>query len=163
MSATPLLQRAQAFTEFATSHPEFEQTRSLDDLRAWEYARLDRAGQVFLDYTAGGVYADNGTIPDQDVVGFISGPGSLSQTVTNLVANTPYQLSFSYNAQSAPGAKPHLQVKAAGKVVVEEDVAPVGGANPYHIKTVTFTPTDTSAEIAFPCRRNSEMPTLEAL
>ncbi len=59
MSATPLLQLAQAFTEFDTSHPEFKQTRSLDDLRASEYARLDRAGQVFLDYTAGGVYADS--------------------------------------------------------------------------------------------------------
>ena len=59
MSATPLPRRAEAFTEFNAGHPEFEQTRSLDDLRASEYARLDRAGQVFLDYTAGGVYADS--------------------------------------------------------------------------------------------------------
>ena len=58
MSATPLLRRPEAFADFAAGHPEFEQTRALDDLRASEYARLDRAGQVFLDYTAGGVYAD---------------------------------------------------------------------------------------------------------
>ena len=97
----------------------------------------------------GGVYADNGAIPDQDLVGFIAGPGSLSQTVSNLVANTPYQLSFAYNAQSAAGTMAHLQVKAAGTVVTDEAVAAVGGSNPYHTKTVTFTPTTTNAEITF--------------
>jgi hypothetical protein len=98
---------------------------------------------------AGGVYADNGTIPDQDLVGFIAGPGSLSQTVSGLFTNTPYQLSFAYNAQSAPGTKPHLQVKAAGTVVDDEDVAPVGGSNPYRTKTLTFTPTNDTAIISF--------------
>jgi hypothetical protein len=98
---------------------------------------------------AGGVYADNGAIPDQDLVGVIAGPGSLSQTVSNLVANTSYQLSFAYNAQAAPGANAHLQVKVSGTVVDDEDVAPVGGSNPYRIKTVTFTPTDSTAEISF--------------
>ena len=98
---------------------------------------------------AGGVYADNGAIPDQDLVGFIAGPGSLSQTVSGLFVNTPYQLSFAYNAQSAPGTNAHLQVKAAGKVLDDEDVAPVGGANPYHTKTVTFTATSATAVISF--------------
>jgi hypothetical protein len=97
----------------------------------------------------GGVYADNGAIPDQDLVGFISGPGSLSQTVSGLVANTPYQLSFSYNAQSAPGADAHLQVIVAGKVIDDENVAPVGGSNPYHTKTLTFTPASATALISF--------------
>ncbi len=98
---------------------------------------------------AGGVYADNGAIPDQDLVGVIAGPGSLSQTVSNLVANTSYQLSFAYNAQAPPGANAHLQVKVSGTVVDDEDVAPVGGSNPYRTKTVTFTPTDSTAEISF--------------
>ena len=96
-----------------------------------------------------GVYADNGAIPDQDLVGFIAGPGSLSQTVSGLFVNTPYQLSFAYNAQSAPGVDAHLQVMAAGKVLDDEDVAPVGGSNPYHTKTVTFTPTSATAVISF--------------
>jgi len=98
---------------------------------------------------AGGVYADNGAIPDQDLVGFIAGPGSLSQTVSGLFTNTPYQLSFAYNAQSAPGANPHLQVTAAGKVLDDEVVTPVGGSNPYRTKTVTFTPTNDTAVISF--------------
>ena len=97
----------------------------------------------------GGVYADNGAIPDQDLVGFIAGPGSLSQTVSGLVANTSYQLSFAYNAESAAGVNAHLQVIAAGNVVDDEDVAPVGGVNPYHTKTVTFTPTNATAVITF--------------
>jgi hypothetical protein len=97
----------------------------------------------------GGVYADNGAIPDQDLVGFISGPGSLSQTVSSLYVNTPYQLSFAYNAQSAGGANAHLQVMVAGVVVDDESVAPVGGANPYHTKTVSFTPTNATVVISF--------------
>jgi molybdenum cofactor sulfurtransferase len=59
MTATPLPSRAAALIAFGATHPEFEGTRALDDLRATDYARLDRAGQVFLDYTAGGVYADS--------------------------------------------------------------------------------------------------------
>jgi len=59
MTATPLLPQAAALTAFQRSHPEFEATHPLDELRATEYGRLDRAGQVFLDYTAGGVYADS--------------------------------------------------------------------------------------------------------
>ena len=59
MTATPLPSRVAAQAAFRLAHPEFEATRALDDLRATEYARLDRAGQVFLDYTAGGVYADS--------------------------------------------------------------------------------------------------------
>ena len=59
MTATPLPSRAAALAAFSVAHPEFEATRALDGLRATEYARLDRAGHVFLDYTAGGVYADS--------------------------------------------------------------------------------------------------------
>ncbi|MGA2661669.1 MAG: PA domain-containing protein, partial [Verrucomicrobiota bacterium] len=96
----------------------------------------------------GGVYADNGAIPEQDLVGFISGPGSLSQSVT-LVANSTYQLSFAYNAQSAPGTNAHLQVKFGGVVIDDESVAPVGGSNPYHTKTVSFTATGPGGVLTF--------------
>ena len=33
-------------------------TSALDELRDREYARLDRTGQVYLDYTGGGLYAE---------------------------------------------------------------------------------------------------------
>src|SRR5262249_15545536 len=42
---------------FLAAHPEYERTRSLDALRASEYARLDKEGHAYLDYTGGGLYA----------------------------------------------------------------------------------------------------------
>jgi molybdenum cofactor sulfurtransferase len=53
------IQQAAAEQAFRHAHPEFAATRDLDELRTTEYARLDRAGEVFLDYTAGGLYADS--------------------------------------------------------------------------------------------------------
>ena len=94
---------------------------------------------VFGVDTAGGTYADNGAVPEQDLVAFIEGPGSLSQTIRGLVAGTPYKLQFAYNARS--GERPHLQVTADGAVVFETDVAAVGGSSPFSTKEITFTPT----------------------
>jgi len=48
-----------AFQAFLKANPLFETTRLLDDLRRSDYGRLDRLGQVFLDYTGGGLYADS--------------------------------------------------------------------------------------------------------
>ena len=47
-----------AFETFKQAYPGFEKTGKLDELRAVEYGRLDRAGQVYLDYTGGGLYAE---------------------------------------------------------------------------------------------------------
>ncbi|HYO88763.1 MAG TPA: aminotransferase class V-fold PLP-dependent enzyme, partial [Candidatus Limnocylindrales bacterium] len=48
-----------AFAAFLESWPEYAGTVALDDLRRREYARLDEQGQVYLDYTGGGLYADS--------------------------------------------------------------------------------------------------------
>ena len=48
----------EAFAAFLRRHPEFDATR-LDRLRATEYGRLDAEGQVYLDYTGGGLYAES--------------------------------------------------------------------------------------------------------
>lgn len=47
-----------ASTAFLDAYPAFAGTRMLDDLRAADYARLDQQGQIYLDYTGGGLYAD---------------------------------------------------------------------------------------------------------
>lgn len=44
---------------FRRSYPTFEHTTILDELRAQEYARLDTAGHIYLDYTGGGLYAES--------------------------------------------------------------------------------------------------------
>lgn len=49
---------ADAYQRFLNAYPEYASTAVLDDLRATEYARLDRLDQVYLDYTGGGLYAD---------------------------------------------------------------------------------------------------------
>lgn len=46
-----------AFCQFQRAHPEYQRTAALDELRAREYGRLDAMGQVYLDYTGGGLYA----------------------------------------------------------------------------------------------------------
>jgi len=44
---------------FRQAYPAFENTSSMDALRAREYARLDHLGHVYLDYTGGGLYAES--------------------------------------------------------------------------------------------------------
>jgi selenocysteine lyase/cysteine desulfurase len=56
-AASRPLDRAES--EFLRAHPEYADTRALDELRRTDYARLDRLGHVYLDYTGGGVYAES--------------------------------------------------------------------------------------------------------
>jgi molybdenum cofactor sulfurtransferase len=44
---------------FERDYPCYRDTDALDDLREREYARLDRLGHVYLDYTGGGLYAES--------------------------------------------------------------------------------------------------------
>jgi selenocysteine lyase/cysteine desulfurase len=55
--AAPSLAEAEA--AFRRHAPQFETTRALDDLRAADYARLDREGHIYLDYTGGGLYGES--------------------------------------------------------------------------------------------------------
>ena len=47
----------QALAAFKKYYPSFESTHRLDNLRASEYARLEKHNQIYLDYTGGGLYA----------------------------------------------------------------------------------------------------------
>lgn len=47
------------FSAFLDAYPAYATTRILDELREREYSRLDATGQVYLDYTGGGLYADH--------------------------------------------------------------------------------------------------------
>ncbi|KAF0109209.1 MAG: hypothetical protein FD146_253 [Anaerolineaceae bacterium] len=48
-----------SYPDFVSKYPAYDKTHNLDDLREREYGRLDRLGQVYLDYTGGGLYADS--------------------------------------------------------------------------------------------------------
>jgi selenocysteine lyase/cysteine desulfurase len=47
-----------ALAEFLHRNPQYEKTERLDELRRTEYSRLDESGQIYLDYTGGGMYSD---------------------------------------------------------------------------------------------------------
>jgi molybdenum cofactor sulfurtransferase len=47
------------YAEFIRKYPTFDKTHDIDELRRHDYSRLDRTGQVYLDYTGGGLYADS--------------------------------------------------------------------------------------------------------
>ena len=46
------------YEAFQQIYPEYEKTKTIDDLRAKDFSRLDQLEQVYLDYTGGGIYAD---------------------------------------------------------------------------------------------------------
>ncbi len=48
-----------SFDRFMAQNPRFAETIALDELRTCDYARLDRAGHAYLDYTGGGLYAQS--------------------------------------------------------------------------------------------------------
>src|SRR3990172_1211794 len=47
------------FNAFQQRYPTYERTRLLDELRRTEFSRLERQGQIYLDYTGGGLYSDH--------------------------------------------------------------------------------------------------------
>jgi molybdenum cofactor sulfurtransferase len=52
-------QTESAFQSFRQAYPDFDATQKLDELRAAEYARLNRQDHVYLDYTGGALYAES--------------------------------------------------------------------------------------------------------
>ena len=55
-TTTPL-EAEKAYEAFESACPEFSRTGRLDELRESDFARLDRHGHVYLDYTGGGLYS----------------------------------------------------------------------------------------------------------
>lgn len=55
----PLPALEAAREQFLARWPEYAATAALDELRARDYARLDRLGQVYLDYTGAGLYGSS--------------------------------------------------------------------------------------------------------
>ncbi len=53
------MSQSQAFTQFTAKFPAYAQTAAIDELRTNEYGRLEREGQIYLDYTGGGLHADS--------------------------------------------------------------------------------------------------------
>ncbi len=59
---------AAALTGFQRRYPAYAGTAVLDEMRARDYARLDAAGHVYLDYTGGGLYAESQLARHRDLL-----------------------------------------------------------------------------------------------
>ena len=88
--AAQLHPREVALAAFRRQYPTFDATRSLDALRATEYARLDAQEHVYLDYTGGGLHAEcqvreHAELLCRHVFGNPHSTNPASQAMTNLV------------------------------------------------------------------------------
>ena len=88
---TALLSLADAENAFRASYPDYATTHHLDELRASDYARLDHTGQVYVDYTGGGLYAESQVRTHMDlllthVLGNPHSTNPTSRAMTRLVA-----------------------------------------------------------------------------
>jgi molybdenum cofactor sulfurtransferase len=91
------------YPEFIQKYPAYDKTHDLDELRDRDYARLDRSGQVYLDYTGGGLYADSQMRLHQQVLAdhVFGNPHSsnpTSQAATRLIESTRDTILQFFNA-----------------------------------------------------------------
>lgn len=71
-----------SYSRFIEKFPEYASTTSLDRIREQEYARLDRLGHVYLDYTGSGLYAESQVQRHQRMLldGVFGNPHSINPT-----------------------------------------------------------------------------------
>ena len=92
-----------AFRDFLRDHATFASTTALDDMRAREYARLDDASHIYLDYTGGGLYADSQLRAHMDLLreNVFGNPHSVNPTssaMTSLVEKARERVLDYFNA-----------------------------------------------------------------
>lgn len=122
-------------------NPSFEASGTIPDVGLLDnLAGWTQTGLVGVDDGSAG-YANTGTIPDQELVAFILGEGSLAQTIEGLIVGNDYEIQVHVNASA--GTAPRLQIRVGDTVVTDEAVAP--GA--YRLVSKKFKATATSAEL----------------
>jgi selenocysteine lyase/cysteine desulfurase len=94
------------YAEFVQKYPAYDKTHDLDELRERDYARLDQLGQIYLDYTGGGLYAESQVRAHQKVLAenVFGNPHSsnpTSQAATRLIESTRESILEFFNADPA--------------------------------------------------------------
>jgi molybdenum cofactor sulfurtransferase len=94
------------YAEFVQKYPSYDKTHNLDELRERDYSRLDRLGQVYLDYTGGGLYAESQVRAHQkllaeNVFGNPHSSNPTSQAATRLIESTRQTILKFFNADPA--------------------------------------------------------------
>ncbi|MDG1892466.1 MAG: hypothetical protein P8L18_14265 [Verrucomicrobiota bacterium] len=106
------------------------------NIAGWEFTSGGRGPNV----TGQGPFSDNGSGLDQDSVLFIQGPTSMTQLIEGLEPGETYTLYYYVNARNCcgEGGITFYSVSFDEEILLEEEVLPVGGNNPYHLRYVTF-------------------------
>jgi len=94
------------YATFLSHYPAYSSTFALDELRQTDYSRLDRTGQVYLDFTGGGLYADSQINAQQQMLlgGVFGNPHSsnpTSQASTRRIESARESILRFFNASSA--------------------------------------------------------------
>jgi molybdenum cofactor sulfurtransferase len=123
---------ADRFREFVSKHPEYEATGRLDEIRALDYARLDSAGDAYLDYTGAGLYAasqirQHGELLTSSLLGNPHSASPASLSATHLVERTRRAVLDWFNAGDEYTAVFTLNATGALKHVGESYAFSSGG------------------------------------
>ena len=91
------------FECFVTAHPEYAETRAFDERRRFDFGRLDAEGQVYLDYTGGGLHPvsqvrEHLAMLDRHVYGNPHSASPCSTATTRLVEDTRRAILDYFNA-----------------------------------------------------------------
>ena len=113
-----------AFEQFLQTYPDYARTYSLDQLRDAEYARLDARGQVYLDFTGGGLYAasqvrDHAQMLCEEVLGNPHSLNPSSMETTRRVEQARQAVLRHFNARGDYTAIFTLNASGALKLVGE--------------------------------------------
>ena len=120
---------------FLAKYPSYKLTSSIDGLRAADYSRLDHAGQVYLDYTGGGLYADSQVRQHQQMLleGVFGNPHSSNPTslaATKLVESARKSVLRFFNADPDEYDVIFTQ-NASGALKVVGEAYPFGPGDQY--------------------------------
>src|SRR5512137_632418 len=120
---------------FLAKYPSYKSTSSIDELRAADYSRLDHAGQVYLDYTGGGLYADSQVKQHQQMLldGVFGNPHSSNPTslaATQLIESARESVLRFFNADPNEYDVIFTQ-NASGALKVVGEAYPFGPGDQY--------------------------------
>ena len=121
-----------SFSKFLEEHPTYSATRTLDDLRATEFARLDGRGHVYLDYTGSGLYTASQLREHTEMLAMhvLGNPHSASPSSTEMtrqVERTRASILKYFNGTDDYTAVFTLNASGAIKLVAEAYPFEVGG------------------------------------
>ena len=91
------------YSAFIESYPSYTRTQILDEWRNSQYHRLDASGQIYLDYTGGGLYSESQLREHVDLLStrVLGNPHSANPTslaMTDLVEDTRNYILRYFNA-----------------------------------------------------------------